>query len=101
MAHIAIAPAGNRCYDVTVDGGSRHRVSVLARFGDEDVERVVRVSFEFLLEREPAGDPAGVLAGRDRALLSGVRGRAAAPAGLTAQAARCRGKHRRRVYMRR
>ena len=25
-----------------------------ARFGDEDLERVVRVSFEFLLEREPA-----------------------------------------------
>ena len=54
MADIAIAPAGDRCYDVTVDGASRHRVSVPARFGDDDVERVVRVSFEFLLEREPA-----------------------------------------------
>ena len=54
MADIAIAPAGDRCYDVTVDGASRHRVSVPARFGNEDVERVVRVSFEFLLEREPA-----------------------------------------------
>ena len=54
MPDIAIAPAGDRCYDVTVDGASRHRVSVPARFGDEDVERVVRVSFEFLLEREPA-----------------------------------------------
>ena len=54
MAEIAIVPAGERCYDVTVDGASRHRVSVPARFGDEDVERVVRVSFEFLLEREPA-----------------------------------------------
>lgn len=54
MADIAIAPAGERCYLVTVDGASRHRVSVPARFGNEDVERVVRVSFEFLLEREPA-----------------------------------------------
>ena len=54
MADIAITPAGDRCYDVTVDGESRHRVSVPARFGDEDLERVVRVSFEFLLEREPA-----------------------------------------------
>ena len=54
MADISIAPAGDRCYDVTVDGASRHRVSVPARFGDEDVERVVRMSFEFLLEREPA-----------------------------------------------
>ena len=54
MADIAIAPAGDRCYDVTVDGASRHRVSVPARFGDEDVECVVRASFEFLLEREPA-----------------------------------------------
>lgn len=25
-----------------------------ARFGDEDLERIVRASFEFLLEREPA-----------------------------------------------
>lgn len=54
MGEIAIALAGERCYEVTVDGASRHRVSVPARFGDEDVERVVRVSFEFLLEREPA-----------------------------------------------
>ena len=54
MADIAIVPSGERCYDVTVDGASRHRVSVPARFGNDDVERVVRVSFEFLLEREPA-----------------------------------------------
>ena len=54
MADIVIASAGERSYDVTVDGASRHRVSVPARFGDEDLERVVRASFEFLLEREPA-----------------------------------------------
>ena len=54
LADIATAAAGERCYDVTVDGVSRHRVSVPMRFGNEDVERVVRVSFEFLLEREPA-----------------------------------------------
>jgi hypothetical protein len=54
MVDIAIAAAGERCYDVTVDGASRHRVSVPARFGNEDLDRVVRVSFEFLLECEPA-----------------------------------------------
>lgn len=54
MADIAIERAAERTYDVTVDGTSRHRVSVPERFGDDDLERVVRVSFEFLLEREPA-----------------------------------------------
>ncbi len=54
MTDIMIEPVGARSYDVTVEGASRHRVSVPARFGDEDLERVVRVSFEFLLEREPA-----------------------------------------------
>lgn len=54
MADIMIARVGARSYDVTVEGASRHRVIVPARFGDEDLERVVRVSFEFLLEREPA-----------------------------------------------
>ncbi len=54
MAAIAITPVCERTYDVTVDGTSRHRVSVPARFGDEDLERIVRASFEFLLEREPA-----------------------------------------------
>jgi hypothetical protein len=54
MADIAITCAEGRTYDVTVDGTSRHRVSVPARFGEADLERVVRVSFEFLLEREPA-----------------------------------------------
>ena len=54
MADIVITRVEERSYDVTVDGVSHHRVSVPARFGDEDLERVVRVSFEFLLEREPA-----------------------------------------------
>jgi hypothetical protein len=54
MADIAIDHVTGRSYDVTVDGTSRHRVSVPARFGTEDLERVVRASFEFLLEREPA-----------------------------------------------
>ncbi len=54
MADIAIVQVKERSYDVTVDGSSHHRVSVPDRFGDEDLERVVRESFEFLLEREPA-----------------------------------------------
>ncbi len=54
MTDISIRCAEGRTYDVTVDGTSRHRVSVPERFGDEDLERVVRASFEFLLEREPA-----------------------------------------------
>jgi hypothetical protein len=54
MADIAIEHVAQRSYDVTIDGASRHRVSVPERFGDEDLERVVRASFEFLLEREPA-----------------------------------------------
>ena len=54
MADIAITCAEGRTCDVTVDGTSQHRVSVPARFGDKDLERVVRASFEFLLEREPA-----------------------------------------------
>ncbi len=54
MADIAIEPVSERTYDVTVAGTSRHRVSVPARFDDHDLERVVRASFEFLLEREPA-----------------------------------------------
>ncbi len=54
MADIAISHASERTFDVTVDGTSHHRGSVPARFGDEDLERIVRVSFEFLLQREPA-----------------------------------------------
>ena len=54
MAEISVTPHSQRTFDVVVDGTSRHRVSVPDRFGDEDLERVVRASFEFLLEREPA-----------------------------------------------
>jgi hypothetical protein len=54
MADIAVTPAGQRTFDVVIDGASRHRVTVPDRFGDDDLERVVRVSFAFLLEREPA-----------------------------------------------
>ncbi len=54
MPDIAIRCIEGRTYEVSVDGTSRHRVSVPAGFGDEDLERVVRVSFQFLLEREPA-----------------------------------------------
>ena len=54
MAEISIDHVSGRTYDVTIDGTSRHRVTVPDRFGDDDLERVVRASFEFLLEREPA-----------------------------------------------
>ena len=54
MAEIAIDPVSDRTYDVTIERSSRHRVTVPDRFGDDDLERIVRVSFEFLLEREPA-----------------------------------------------
>jgi acetylornithine deacetylase/succinyl-diaminopimelate desuccinylase-like protein len=54
MADIAVTPRAQRTYEVVVDGASRHRVTVPERFGDDDLERVVRASFEFLLEREPA-----------------------------------------------
>jgi len=51
---IDISPVAAREFEVVVGGKSRHRVTVPARFGDDDLERVVRLSFEFLLEREPA-----------------------------------------------
>jgi hypothetical protein len=54
VPQIDVTPLSAREFDVTVDGASRHRVSVPARFGDDDLKRVVRMSFEFLLEREPA-----------------------------------------------
>jgi hypothetical protein len=53
MADIAIRYAEG-AYDVVVDGTSQHRVGVPARLDDEGLGRVVRVSLEFLLEREPA-----------------------------------------------
>ena len=54
MAQIDVQSLSQREFEVTVDGTSRHRVTVPARYGDENLERVVRTSFEFLLEREPA-----------------------------------------------
>lgn len=54
MAQITVTPLSDRVYETTVDGASRHVVTVPARFGDENLEQIVRASFEFLLEREPA-----------------------------------------------
>lgn len=57
MADITITPTGEREFQVDVeDGGSQtsHRVTVPERFAEHDPERVVRESFAFLLEREPA-----------------------------------------------
>ena len=62
MAKIAINPLGPREFRVEVsDGGRRttHRVTVPESLGEvelpsDDLEPVVRESFSFLLEREPA-----------------------------------------------
>lgn len=63
MADITITAHGKREYDVRVrtdEEETSHRVSVPEDLIDElglpedDLERVVRESFEFLLEREPA-----------------------------------------------
>ncbi len=63
MARIEIAPLGGRDFRVEVHEGQQqttHRVSVPERFGEgidlrhDQLESVVRESFEFLLEREPA-----------------------------------------------
>ncbi len=63
MAKITISPRGPREFDVSLgeaDGGTTHRVTVpeelIEELGlpEDDLERVVRESFEFLLEREPA-----------------------------------------------
>lgn len=63
MAEIEVSPAGAREFEVTVRDAGRettHRVGIPERIPDgpelreEDLERAVRVSFEFLLEREPA-----------------------------------------------
>ena len=64
MADITVRSEGPREFGVQVREGDRetsHRVTVPERLIDElelqpdDLERVVRESFEFLLEREPAG----------------------------------------------
>lgn len=63
MAQIAITPSGPRAFEVQVSEGgrrTRHRVTVPESLGEgvqcpaDDLERVVRASFQFLLEREPA-----------------------------------------------
>lgn len=63
MTEIAISPLGEREFLVEVSEGGRqttHRVTAPERLGgglelrDEELSEVVRQSFEFLLEREPA-----------------------------------------------
>jgi hypothetical protein len=63
MADISITPLAPRAFRVDVREGQRetaHQVTVPERLGErlelreEDLERVVRESFRFLLEREPA-----------------------------------------------
>lgn len=63
MAEISISPLGPREFRVEVREGERqtaHRVTVPQGFGEglgrreDDLEPVVRESFRFLLEREPA-----------------------------------------------
>jgi len=63
MADISITPLAPRAFRVEVREGQRetkHQVTVPERLGerlelcDDDLERVVRESFRFLLERKPA-----------------------------------------------
>ncbi len=63
MADITISPLGPREFEVEVregDADTTHRVTVPEgliedlQLPEDDLERVVRESFEFLLEREPA-----------------------------------------------
>jgi hypothetical protein len=63
MADITISPLALRVFRVEVREGQRattHEVTVPERLGErlelreDDLERVVRESFRFLLEREPA-----------------------------------------------
>ena len=62
MADIRISPLALRVFRVEVREGQRettHQVTVPERLGErlelrDDLERVVRESFRFLLEREPA-----------------------------------------------
>ncbi len=63
MADITITPVAPRVFRVEVRQGQRettHQVTAPERLGDglqlrqDDLERVVRKSFRFLLEREPA-----------------------------------------------
>lgn len=60
MANIDVTPTGAREFEVVVGGDSTHHVTVPEGLTDElglpedDLQSVVRESFEFLLEREPA-----------------------------------------------
>jgi len=58
MPQIVVRPVAGREFEVEVRDGGRstvHRVSVDDAMGlDGDLERLVRESFAFLLEREPA-----------------------------------------------
>jgi hypothetical protein len=63
MAEIRVSPLGPRQFQVELRAGAvetSHRVTVPDRLQDgldlreDDLERAVRESFEFLLEREPA-----------------------------------------------
>ncbi len=63
MADIAVTPTGPRDFEVKVSEGeleTSHRVTVPEslieelQLPEDDLERVVRESFAFLLEREPA-----------------------------------------------
>ena len=63
MADISITPAAPRVFRVEVcegQGATTHQVTVPERLGEtlelreDDLEQVVRESFRFLLEREPA-----------------------------------------------
>jgi len=58
LADIRVTPTGDREFEVVLGGGeSTHRVTVPEdlvaelRLPEDDLERVVRESFEFLLER--------------------------------------------------
>lgn len=61
MADITVASTGPRQFAVTIEGsGTEHHVTVPEgliedlSLPEDDLEKVVRESFEFLLEREPA-----------------------------------------------
>lgn len=61
MADISVTPRGPREFEVRVgDAGTDHRVTVPEglieelNLPEDDLESVVRESFAFLLEREPA-----------------------------------------------
>ena len=61
LADIKVTPTGTREFEVVIgEGESTHRVTVpedlVAELSlpEDDLEGVVRESFEFLLEREPA-----------------------------------------------